>query len=145
MEGEPSRGKALWMRSPCAESQVLLLGQEKGQVTLAGLTSPNSRHVTSPRGLSHVPAAGPPAGGVTRNWNQRLPEGFYLAQDTAWKPFNAARQSRGRSCPRKQKRMVMSRASLDEPQPCYTEGSQSEREKQISYINAHLWNLERWL
>ena len=26
----------------------------------------------------------------------------------------------------------------------HTEWSQSEREKQISYINAYMWNLERW-
>ena len=65
------------MRSPCAESQVMLLGPEKGQVTLAGLTSPdNGRHVTSPRGFSHVPAPGPPAGGVTRNW--KLPPRRFL-------------------------------------------------------------------
>ena len=29
-----------------------------------------------------------------------------------------------------------------EPRACYTEGSKSEREKQISYINAYIWNLE---
>ena len=26
----------------------------------------------------------------------------------------------------------------------YTEWSKSEREKQLSYINAYIWNLERW-
>ena len=49
-------------------------GEVTGE-TLAGLTSPNSRHVASPRGLSRMPAPGPPAGGVTRNWKQHLPEG----------------------------------------------------------------------
>ena len=33
---------------------------------------------------------------------------------------------------------------MDEPRVCYTERSKSEREKQISYINAHIWNLEKW-
>ena len=29
------------------------------------------------------------------------------------------------------------------PRACYTESSKSEREKQISYINAYIWNLEK--
>ena len=32
----------------------------------------------------------------------------------------------------------------DEPGVYYTEWSKSKREKQISYINAYIWNLERW-
>ena len=31
-----------------------------------------------------------------------------------------------------------------EPRACYTEGSKSEREKQILYINMYIWNLEKW-
>ena len=31
---------------------------------------------------------------------------------------------------------------VDEPRACYMEWSKSEREKQISYINAYMWNLE---
>ena len=27
---------------------------------------------------------------------------------------------------------------------CYTEWNKSEKEKQISYINAYMWNLEKW-
>ena len=34
--------------------------------------------------------------------------------------------------------------AVDEPRACYTEWSKSEREKQISYVNAHMWNLEKW-
>ena len=30
----------------------------------------------------------------------------------------------------------------DEPRVCHTGWSKSEREKQISYINAYIWNLE---
>ena len=33
---------------------------------------------------------------------------------------------------------------MDEPRAYYTEWSESERERQISYINAYIWNLERW-
>ena len=33
---------------------------------------------------------------------------------------------------------------VDEPRTYYTEWSKSEREKQLSYINAYLQNLERW-
>ena len=33
---------------------------------------------------------------------------------------------------------------VDEPKGCYTEWSESEREKQILDINAYIWNLERW-
>ena len=33
---------------------------------------------------------------------------------------------------------------VDELRVYYTEWSQSEREKQILYINTYIWNLERW-
>ena len=33
---------------------------------------------------------------------------------------------------------------MDEPKNYYTQWSKSEREKQISYMNAYMWNLERW-
>ena len=33
---------------------------------------------------------------------------------------------------------------VDGPRDCHTEWSKSEREKQISYINACMWNLEKW-
>ena len=33
---------------------------------------------------------------------------------------------------------------LLEPRAYYREWSKSEREKQIVYINAYIWNLERW-
>ena len=32
---------------------------------------------------------------------------------------------------------------LDEPRAYYTELSKSERQKQVSYMNAYVWNLER--
>ena len=35
-------------------------------------------------------------------------------------------------------------SKVNEHRTCYTEWSKSEREKQISYINAHTWNLEKW-
>ena len=33
---------------------------------------------------------------------------------------------------------------MDGSRDCHTEWSKSEREKQISYINAYMWNLEKW-
>ena len=36
----------------------------------------------------------------------------------------------------------VSSSEMDEPRPCYTEWSKSEREK-ISYINTYTWSLER--
>ena len=33
---------------------------------------------------------------------------------------------------------------VDEPRAYYTEWRKSEVEKQISYINVYIWNLERW-
>ena len=33
---------------------------------------------------------------------------------------------------------------VDGSRDCHTEWSKSEREKQISYINAYMWNLEKW-
>ena len=38
----------------------------------------------------------------------------------------------------------VSSSAMDETGVCYTERSKSEREKQISYLNAYIWNLERW-
>ena len=32
---------------------------------------------------------------------------------------------------------------VSEPGPYYTEWSKSERERQLPYINTHIWNLER--
>ena len=33
---------------------------------------------------------------------------------------------------------------MDGPRDCHTEWSKLEREKQISNINAYMWNLEKW-
>ena len=33
---------------------------------------------------------------------------------------------------------------VDEPRVCHTEWSKLEREKQISYVNTYIWNLEKW-
>ena len=33
---------------------------------------------------------------------------------------------------------------MDEPTAYFTEWSKSERERQIPYINAYVWNLEKW-
>ena len=38
----------------------------------------------------------------------------------------------------------VSSSKVDEPRACYTEWSKSEREKQISYINAYVWSLGKW-
>ena len=38
----------------------------------------------------------------------------------------------------------VSSKKVDEPRAYYTKWSKSERETQISYINAYMWNLERW-
>ena len=35
-------------------------------------------------------------------------------------------------------------SEVDEPRAYYTEQSKSEIEKQVLYINAYIWNLERW-
>ena len=34
--------------------------------------------------------------------------------------------------------------AVDGPRFCHTEWSRSEREKQMLYINAYMWNLEKW-
>ena len=44
----------------------------------------------------------------------------------------------------KKEQIWVSFTEVDEPRACYMEWSKSEREKQISYINAYMWNLERW-
>ena len=42
----------------------------------------------------------------------------------------------------KKEHMRVSSNEVDEPRACYTEWSESE--KQILYINAWIWNLEKW-
>ena len=44
----------------------------------------------------------------------------------------------------KKEHIWVSSKELDEPRAYYTEWSKSERETQILYINAYIWNLERW-
>ena len=44
----------------------------------------------------------------------------------------------------KKERNWVIRSEVDGPRDCHTEWSKSEREKQISYINACMWYLEKW-
>ena len=44
----------------------------------------------------------------------------------------------------KKEHIWVSSNEVDEPTAYYTEWSQSEREKQVLYISAYMWNLERW-
>ena len=44
---------------------------------------------------------------------------------------------------RKKEHIWVSPNEVDEPRAYYTEWSKSEREKQLLYINAYIWNLER--
>ena len=39
--------------------------------------------------------------------------------------------------------ICVSSNEVGEPRACYTDWSKSERERQISYINAYIWDLER--
>ena len=44
---------------------------------------------------------------------------------------------------RKEQNWVICR-DVDGPRDCHTEWSKSEREKEMSYINTYMWNLEKW-
>ena len=44
----------------------------------------------------------------------------------------------------KKEHILVSSNEVDEPRVYYTEWCKSEREKQIFYIDANLWNLVRW-
>ena len=44
----------------------------------------------------------------------------------------------------KKEQAWVSSSEVDEPRAYYTEWSKSEREEQISYINAYIENLEGW-
>ena len=44
---------------------------------------------------------------------------------------------------KKERNWVICR-EVDGPRACHTEGSKSEREKQMLYSKAYLWNLEKW-
>ena len=43
----------------------------------------------------------------------------------------------------KRERIWVISSELDEARACYTAWNKSEREKQISYINTYMWNLEK--
>ena len=45
---------------------------------------------------------------------------------------------------RKKERYWVICSDVDEPRDCHTEWSKSEREKQVSYTNTYMWNLEKW-
>ena len=49
----------------------------------------------------------------------------------------------GLSLSYKKERIWVSSNEVNEPKAYYTEWSKSERERQILYINAYIWNLER--
>ena len=44
----------------------------------------------------------------------------------------------------KKEHIWVSSGGVDEPRTYYIQWSKLEREKQISYINVYIWNLERW-
>ena len=44
----------------------------------------------------------------------------------------------------KKEHVWVSSNEVDEPRAYYTDWSESEKEKQILYINTYMWNLERW-
>ena len=44
----------------------------------------------------------------------------------------------------KKEQFWVSSNEMDEPKVYHIEWGKSEREKQISYINTYIWNLERW-
>ena len=43
----------------------------------------------------------------------------------------------------KKKRNSVICSEVDGPRVCHTEGSKSEREKQIPYANTYIWNLKK--
>ena len=45
---------------------------------------------------------------------------------------------------KKEQNWIICRDVVDGPGDCHTEWSKSERKKQVSYINAYMWNLEKW-
>ena len=49
----------------------------------------------------------------------------------------------GLSLSHKKERIWVSSNEVDQPTAYYTEWSKSERERQILFINAYKWNLER--
>ena len=44
----------------------------------------------------------------------------------------------------KKEQMWVSWTEVDEPRACFAEWNESEREKQMLYIKAYIWNLEKW-
>ena len=51
---------------------------------------------------------------------------------------------KGISLSHKKESIYISSNEVDEPGAYYSERSKSERKIPIQYINAYIWNLERW-
>ena len=58
--------------------------------------------------------------------------------------FKKIRDTKGISLSHKKESIYISSNEVDEPGAYYSERSKSERKIPIQYINAYIWNLERW-
>ena len=67
-------------------------------------------------------------------------QGYYVLPTLHWLSLEAIKKQ---THDKKEWDWVICR-DVDGSRDCHTEWSKTEREKQISYINAYMWNLEKW-
>ena len=77
---------------------------------------------------------------VTHKWKKPR----FLLTDEWMKRYDAYIQWNITHITHKMEHIWISGSEVDEPRAYYAEWSKSEREKQISYIKAYIWNLEKW-
>jgi len=76
---------------------------------------------------------------VDRTWKQpRLVIDRWMDKEAVVHIYNGILLSH------KKEHIWVSSNEVDEPRSYYTEWSKSARERQILYINAYIWSLERW-
>ena len=75
---------------------------------------------------------------IAKTWKQPMPIDRWMDKKDVVHIYSGILLSH-----KKEQNWVICR-DVDGPRVCHTEWSKPEREKQISYINAYLWNLAKW-
>ena len=77
-------------------------------------------------------------------YNRQVMEAIYMPIDRQMDKEDVVHIYNGILLSHKKERNCVICRDVDGSRDCHTEWSKSEREKQISYINTYMWNLEKW-
>ena len=121
-------------------------GVAKSRIRLSNFTFTFRFHALEKEMATHssvlawrIPGLGEP-GGLPSMGSHRVGHDWsdLAAAAAAAHPYNGILLSH------KKEQIWVSSSEVGEPRACNTDWSKSEREKQIEYIDTHIWNLEKW-